>query len=337
LRLRDLYAPNAILAAHVSAWSSGVDVGTNRDPNLNLTRVVQQTVAFHNRAGIVGNPSNLSSYDLLFFDPLDRDAGFYQAQYGDGSCWWDERNQQFPNFDRYHAYLKGVTDGTNRRGVLWQVPIGNTKLRTVDNSWGHYQDNRAQYWLGGYPNDGRLQALANSGVIGILFGMGASGVTSYQDAQGDGVTNPAPINGNTQVAAVADDDGGYLRQIAQRYYALGPLVFESELPRGPSTPAVSLVRAATNNIIHYSASTSGFGPIAGYVLYRRTSLADPLAGPLLTNLGAGAGSFTTPRAPSGKVYYYNVRAFDTAGNWSPISIMLVQITGYDLYIPMALR
>ena len=60
--------------------------------------------------------------------------------------------------------------------VLWQLPLGNTFL---DDTWGHYRDNRVQWWLG---PGGRahLRATRNAGVIGLLFGGGADGTTSAQ-------------------------------------------------------------------------------------------------------------------------------------------------------------
>jgi len=90
----------------------------------------------------------------------------------------------------------------------------------MDNSWGHYQDNRVQYWLGDWSH---LQALAGDGVIAVLFGAGADGCTMYTDDRNDGITNPSPINGNDQVASYADDDGGYLRLSAAAYYQAGAL------------------------------------------------------------------------------------------------------------------
>ena len=38
------------------------------------------------------------------------------------------------------------------------------------------------------------------------------------DAAKDGVTNPAPINGNTRASLSADDDGGYFKRQARAYY-----------------------------------------------------------------------------------------------------------------------
>lgn len=231
LRMRDRYAPNVLLAAHVSAWSTRIDIGSSSDPNLNMAQITAKTTAFLASAGINTAPAGVSSYDLLFFDPLDRDAAYYQYVYGDGGArWWDTTNQRFPNFARYHSYIKGVTAGTSRRAMLWQVPIGNTIMRSENNTAGHYQDNRVQYWLGGYPQDGHLQALADAGVVALLFGAGAGQQSSYDDSTGDGVTNPAPINGNTGVASVSDDDGGYLRSVAARYYQSGPLALTPPMP-----------------------------------------------------------------------------------------------------------
>lgn len=242
LRLRDRYAANALLATHVSSWSTGVNVMLETSATLDVAGIAQKTAAFLNTAGIAGNPSGISSYDLLFVDPSDRDAGYTQIVYGDGGArWWDTTNQRFPNFARYDQYLKGVTDGTNRRALLWQVPMGNTIMRTENNTDGHYQDNRVQYWLGGYPQDGHIASLANAGVIGILFGAGAGGQSTYNDAKGDGVTNPAPINGNTQTATVPDDDGGYLRMAAGQYYQRGPLPLTDvgAPPPSPTTTATT--------------------------------------------------------------------------------------------------
>jgi len=264
LRLRDRYAPNAIMAMHISAWTTGIDIGSNSDPNVDVLGEAQKVVAFHNTVGLAGNPTGLSSYDLIFFDPLDRDAAFYEYQYGDRSRWWDESNQRFPNFNRYHAYVKAITTEANRRAMFWQVPIGNTKYRSVNNTWNHYQDNRVQYWLGGYPTDGHLQALADAGVIGILFGRGADGPTTYDDAAGDGVTNPAPINGNDRVAEYSDDDGGFLRLAAGQYYQAGAYQFGSG---GIPTSTATSVATATQTVAPVPTATQRSGQVESLTIY----------------------------------------------------------------------
>jgi hypothetical protein len=70
---------------------------------------------------------------------------------------------------------------------------------------------------------------ANAGVIGVLFGAGQYGQdTEVYDYAGDGITNPNPINGNTNVALYADDDGGFLRTGAAAYYT-NPILWASPL------------------------------------------------------------------------------------------------------------
>lgn len=207
-RLRDRYAPNVMLAAHISTWSTGPDVGVNRDRRLDLGRVADTTLSFLR---------SLPEHDLLVLDPADRDAAYSEQVNKDGgSRWWDTTNATLPNFNQYESFINELHQRSGLPILLWQIPVGNTVMQSVNNSWNHYQDNRAQYWLGG--DAARIRALSNFGVVGLLFGRGADGNTSFDDRAKDGVTNPAQINGNTLEARVADDDGGYLRTIAGQYY-----------------------------------------------------------------------------------------------------------------------
>jgi hypothetical protein len=95
-------------------------------------------------------------------------------------------------------------------------------MRAMNNTWNHYQDNHVE-WLLDEPARTHLLAYVNAGVIGIIFGRGADGATCACDAAGDGVTNPASINGNTQASLTADDDGGFFRARAAAYYAAGAI------------------------------------------------------------------------------------------------------------------
>ena len=137
---------------------------------------------------------------------------------------------------------------------MWQIPLGNTKMRAQNNSWGHYQDNRPE-WLLDETARTQLAAYAGAGVVAFLFGGGAGGVTCACNGQNDGVTNPSPINGNivvSQAAAAgsapilvagttptlitpyaADDDGGFFRWKAWQYYQSGPM----SLPGAGTAPA----------------------------------------------------------------------------------------------------
>jgi hypothetical protein len=219
LRIRDRYAPNALLALHVSAWATQFDLGSSTDPGLNPSQVADTTAQFLLTAGLRGNPRGISTWDLLSSDVSDRDSG-------QGAAWWDPTNQAFPNFARYLSFVKTITAETGRPVVMWQVPEGNQYFDTMDDSNHHTQDNRAQYILGHIPD------FARAGVVAVLFGPGNGG-TIIDDAAHDGITNPQPISSyqcdrcNTHVSSYPDDDGGYLRIFVGAYYRAGPLSLAS--------------------------------------------------------------------------------------------------------------
>ena len=89
-------------------------------------------------------------------------------------------------------------------------------MTSVNNTKGHYQDNRVQYFLDAAYGTKHLARWAQAGVVGLLFGRGDTNTTTSHDAERDGITNPAPINGNTRRATVADDD--YFRERAAAYF-----------------------------------------------------------------------------------------------------------------------
>ena len=212
IKLRDLYARNVILATHASPWATNFDVTTDKSASLDVEGIAGRTARFLKATG---------NWDLVFADPADRDAAYYEYVGKDkGGHWWDKSNQTYPNFARFAQYLAKLSSETGKRIVLWQVPLGNTLMRSSNNAEGHYQDNRVEYFLEEQPYRNVAQ-YADVGVIGILFGRGAPGPTSYTDDAKDGVTNPPPVNGNDRRAAHADDDGGYLRTKATAYYAAG--------------------------------------------------------------------------------------------------------------------
>jgi len=126
--------------------------------------------------------------------------------------------------------------------VMWQIPLGNTKMRALDNTWNHYQDNRVE-WLLDDPGRTHLSEYLQAGVVAFLFGRGANGATCACDAANDGVTNPALINGNTGLSLNADDDGGFFRQKAAAYYSAGAMT----LPGGSVSPTSTPLPTATRN------------------------------------------------------------------------------------------
>ena len=233
LHLRDTYAPNVALGIHASLWATMRDLATDTDPALDPNAVADQTAAFLNSAG-VGSNAYGSTFDLVFNDVADHDA----AWYGDNSHWWDRSNVALPNFARWLTYMTRLRADTGKPLIVWQVPVGNQFFLTMNNTDGHYQDNRAEYFLG-HPAD-----LAAAGIAAVLFGKANGGQTNYTDDRGDGVTNNGghPTSGfqcagcNVHPSQFADDDGGYLRLAVGAYYASTPAPVPG--PGGPYHPLV---------------------------------------------------------------------------------------------------
>ncbi|SRR6266851_6976623 len=184
-------------------------------------------------------------------------AACHDELYGDGGIsWWDAED-----FRRSVRFLKQFSSTSRHRLVMWQIPLGNTRMRSQNNTWGHYQDNRVE-WLLDEPGRTHLTAYRDAGVVAFLFGGGAAGVTCACDGVNDGVTNPAAINGNAMASEpaapgtvpaqvtrgsvatlvtpyAADDDGGFFRWRAWAYYQAGALPLSTPL-RAPTN--VHIVR-----------------------------------------------------------------------------------------------
>ncbi|PWT71908.1 MAG: hypothetical protein C5B60_10265 [Chloroflexi bacterium] len=224
--MRDLYASNVLIAWDNSVWS------VNFDPTLAQSSTPQTYASY-----ITAWYALLSTtFDLTFFNVSDRDSAYKVLVLGQttAQAWWVDTT-----FDRFRQYLTAAcqTSGFTPTCMLWQVPIGNTLYLSCNNTIGHYQDNRPQYFLA--TNRQNLVNFVNGGLIAILFGEGIDATdTSYWDALGDGITNPAAINGNTQTALYSDDDGGNLRLMAGAYYSAGPIALGT-IPSNISLPLIS--------------------------------------------------------------------------------------------------
>jgi hypothetical protein len=240
LHLRDRYAANVRLGIHASMWASGRDIATDTggaDP----IAAADSTASFLASAGLAGNPYG-STWDAVFHDVDDHDAGWWEAQGADNAGfthWWDPSNTRVPDFARWLRWTAELHARTGRPQVMWQVPVGNQRYLTMDNSCGHYQDNVAEYTVE------HAHDLYAAGIVAVLFGAGNSCQTSMTDARGDGVSNggghptsdpPGWCNAcNTATSTVSDDDGGYLRSAVGAYYR-GTLAAApgAGAPRAPS-------------------------------------------------------------------------------------------------------
>jgi hypothetical protein len=211
VQLRDELAPNVLLAYHMSGWGTKHDIVYEDPPDAVVQRYAAQSAAFYRALH--------AKFDVAFEDFSDRDAGFYEAQQGNTETWFTPAD-----FARHLLYAKTFVKLAGVRMVAWQIPLGNTVMRAMNNTWDHYQDNRVQ-WLLGPGSRARLRAYVAVGFVGFLFGRGADGATCACDAAGDGITNPEPINDNTLPSVSADDDGGYFKQQAAAYYRAGALNF----------------------------------------------------------------------------------------------------------------
>jgi hypothetical protein len=355
LHIRDLYAPNVKLAFHVSGWATGQDVDSSSSTSLDATSLGQEVGSFAAQSGITGVPSGTSTYDLLFNDVSDRDAAYYKNVLGDASRWWDRQNVTFPNFHRWESYVSAASQAAGRSVIVWQVPIGNQYFDTEDNTNGHYQDNRAEYFFG------HITELANSGIIGVLFGAGNGGSTVQYDGMGDGTTNPASFcttdgtsSGsvcNNHTSTVSDDDGGYIRMESQQYYA-NPYPLSGGNPASPtpttatstsvpptSTPVTPTGTSTSEavSVSNASATPSTVSPGATVNLVATTVSSNPLPGAIIdfeiydasgtkiyqtyqtANLNAGSQTFnaTWPVSTSQTSGTYTLMIGVFGPNWSP--------------------
>jgi hypothetical protein len=222
VRLRDRYAPNVLLGYHVSVWGTGEDIADSDPSDAHVDELAGQAASYY--------ASLHAPFDLLFAEYADRDAAYEQLRDGDPRGWWTD-----DDFVRHARFIGDVAAATGKRVVVWQVPLGNRLMRAMDNTDGHYQDNRVEWLLHGSASRAHLQAYVDAGVIAFLFGPAIPGATCACDAKGDGVTNPSPITGNTRTSLSADDDGGLFRSLANAYYAQGPLALPSAKVRGNRT------------------------------------------------------------------------------------------------------
>jgi hypothetical protein len=251
--LRNAYAPNVTLAYHVSVWGTSVDIALQNPSDASVDVLASRAGAFYRSLD--------AHFDIAFAEFSDRDSGFYQYVYGDnGRSWWDA-----DDFRRNVRFLGGFSDAAALRIVMWQIPIGNTRMRSQNNTTGHYQDNRPE-WLLDDAGRTHLSTYRDAGVVALLFGGGAGGTTCACDSQRDGVTNPASIGGNVIVSELAaagaapalvlrgstttlvtphaaDDDGGYLRWRSWQYYQDGAMTLATVSGTPPVKPrGVRIVR-----------------------------------------------------------------------------------------------
>jgi hypothetical protein len=160
-RLRDAYAPNAVVGLHVTNWGFSMS----------------QLLSFYTA---VGAPLG----DFITVEVLDRDAGCFEAriesdcQRGGSGWYWDESNTTSPNFHDHLALVKQYTTGLGVPVIWWQVPLGVPS--STSGSTGHYRDNRVHYFFG------HVDELVAAGGVGAVFGSGTTPATEQTTLTSDG-------------------------------------------------------------------------------------------------------------------------------------------------------
>ena len=245
IKLRDTYAPNVVLGYHISIWGTNIDIILSNPADSTVDSLGSRAAAFYS--------SLAANFDIAFAEFSDRDSAFYQHVYGDGGHHWMDAE----DFRRLARFFGRFSSTTGKRIVMWQIPLGNTKMRSVNNTWAHYQDNRPEWFLD-EPSRSHLNVYRDAGIVAFLFGGGAGGTTCACNAANDGVTNPAPISANNMASEsapagtppsqvmrgstptlvtpyAADDDGGFFRWKAWSYYQDGAIPLGGSLPPRPPT------------------------------------------------------------------------------------------------------
>jgi hypothetical protein len=182
VKLRNKYAKNVQLGYHLSVWGTKTDIALQDPPDKQVDALGRRSASFYK--------SLHAHFDMTFAEFDDRDSGFNEVVNGDGGAsWWNAAD-----FRRDVRYDRVYSRRAHQRIVKWQIPLGNTLRSVMNNTWGHYRDNRVQWLLGASGGRKHLRAYRDAGVIALLFGGGADGTTS------------------------AGTDGGYFKQRVRRYY-----------------------------------------------------------------------------------------------------------------------
>ena len=134
VKLRDRLAPNVILAYHMSGWGTQHDVAFEDPPDHTVVAYATRSAAFYKSLG--------AAFDLSFEDFSDRDSGYYEKVRGEASAWFKPAD-----FHRHLLYGHTFVRLAGIRMAAWQIPLGNTVMRAMNDTTGHYQDNRVQWLL----------------------------------------------------------------------------------------------------------------------------------------------------------------------------------------------
>jgi len=187
-------AANAYMGIHISGWATQKDLFFNSQTvplQPEIDKVYDFLLPFGlNKINVVGQ-----EFDFLVTDPLDRDADFYRLTQNQNR-WWNTSDSAPINstsFNRHIEFLRLFNLKAGKKWILWQIPLGNSNSKNVDNSNNNvaaegYKDNRPEYFFG---DDGlgmcHCRKYSEAGTYALLFGRGEGRQTNYvNDVYNDG-------------------------------------------------------------------------------------------------------------------------------------------------------
>lgn len=162
-----VYAPNAKVGLHASAWGTKMDVFGNSDAKLDVAGEAQKMAAFLTALGAKDG-------DFIVSDPSDRDAGYYESV--GRKTWWDASNATLPHFHQAFAWTKTLAEAMAMPVLYWQIPVGNmSQTNTTD----HWKDNRVDYFFA------HMDEVVAAHIVGLFFGAGMGGMTTPESDGGN--------------------------------------------------------------------------------------------------------------------------------------------------------
>jgi hypothetical protein len=287
-------ANNVVIGMHVSGWTSGKDViySSVTDP---LQNEVDTGYRFLAPLGLTTNVTG-ATYDFLVGDPLDRDPDFYRIQYGQDR-WLDASDSASINsksFNRMAEWLRLWNATSGKRWLLWQIPIGNSNHLNVYNNGAArqgYKGNFPEYFFG--TNGGtHLEKFASSGVIGLLFGAGAGGQSSYQND-------------------VYTDGKNYLQSRAGDFLKAGGLAIPASGTGSTTPPPTQPPPTGDTAAYNFETNTQGWTAAGAPITGVTSSTVQKFAGTRslavqFNGQGTSSTSVANPTAGAGKVVSFHI-------------------------------
>ena len=196
VRMRDRLAPNVILAWHMSGWGTKHDIAIEDPPDRTVVGYATRSAAFYRSLG--------AAFDLSFEDFSDRDAAFYEKV---------EQRLDGLVHRRPTSTATCSTDARSCASPASAWPPGRSRSATrgcaMDNTTGHYQDNRVQWLLDGASGRAHLRAYVQAGYVGLPVRR-RRGRDDLRLRRGRRTASRTRRRSaaNTRPSLSADDDGG---------------------------------------------------------------------------------------------------------------------------------